>query len=516
MAKLHLNNRLIQGDIVNKNQRFSKCALAIAVASLFPITTYAADLDPETRIKQLEQMMQQMQQQRAEQDKQIELLTKELVGIEQQVSQSKIVKSEEKGKSEGSPVYAAFKDGLVFDDASGNWKLQINGRIQADYRDYADSDWRKDTFSIRRARFGGTFTFLKDYAVRVEGEYANANDGSKGTTALTYGYLDINWWKQAKIRIGQFKPFFGLERPFSTNFTDFTELSLATNNGAIFNSTYDRGIMVFGDPLPWVNYNVYAVNGTGQNNDELNNTATNAGVVTKVDNTKDVGLRVNANLAKLLSIENTVIHVGASYSDGSVAYSSMTGTGIAQSTEANGVSFFNVAGLQNADADRKRQGIETALSYGPVKLQSEYIVSNLKGTRTGVDYDNDIKAWYVNLNWMLTGESYADSYKSGVFGRMKPKNNMTMAKDGWGAWELGLRYSKFDASDFENMLPIANAGTAFTAKADAWTAGVKWIMNPNARIMLNYIRTDFDTPITVAGKQDDREDAIVMRAQYDF
>jgi phosphate-selective porin OprO and OprP len=41
-------------------------------------------------------------------------------------------------------------------------------------------------------------------------------------------------------------------------------------------------------------------------------------------------------------------------------------------------------------------------------------------------------------------------------------------------------------------------------------------MTPNARIMLNYIRTDFDTPITVAGKRDDQEKALIMRAQYDF
>ena len=119
-------------------------------------------------------------------------------------------------------------------------------------------------------RFGGTFSFLKDFAVRVEGEYANEAIGSKATTAMTYGYLDYTRWKGAKIRAGQFKPFFGLERSYSTNFIDFAELSLATNNGAIFTSTYDRGVMVFGDPLPWLNYNAYLVNGSGQNNDDVN------------------------------------------------------------------------------------------------------------------------------------------------------------------------------------------------------------------------------------------------------
>ncbi|HSH98941.1 MAG: hypothetical protein ACAH07_03460, partial [Methylophilaceae bacterium] len=106
--------------------------LAILSALLIgsPIFSANADDDAETRIKKLEQMVQQLQQQRSEQDKQLDLLTKELVGIENQVSQSKIAKTEDKGKSQGSPVYAAFKDGLVFDDGSGNWKLQMNGRVQ--------------------------------------------------------------------------------------------------------------------------------------------------------------------------------------------------------------------------------------------------------------------------------------------------------------------------------------------------------------------------------------------------
>jgi phosphate-selective porin OprO and OprP len=488
------------------------CAFALALTSALPALSYAEQSDSEARIHQLEQMMQQLQQQRAEQDKQIELLTKELVGVENQVSQSKITKTEEKGKSQGNPVYGAFKDGLVFDDGSGNWKLQVNGRVQTDYRDY-DPEWKSDTFSVRRARLGASFTFLKDFTMRVEGEYANTNDGSKGTTALTYGYLDYTHWQGAKIRAGQFKPFFGLERSDSTNFTDFTELSLATNNGANFNSTYDRGVMLFGDPTPWLNYNAYAINGTGQNNDDVNNV-------------KDVGGRVDVNFASLAQIKDAVIDVGGSVSQGSLSFSSATGS-LTQATEANGATFFSVSGLGLGNpaptSHRDRWGLESALAYGPVKLQTEYIGSSLEGWQGKTHFDNDIRNWYVNLNWLVTGESYADSYKSGVFGRIRPKHNFD-DKDGWGAFELGLRYSKFDASDFESLLTNAtktsscpaSATTCYTSEADAWTAGAKWIFNPNARLVLNYVHTEFDTPIKLNGRVSDDEDAVVLRAQYDF
>ncbi|HEY3326208.1 MAG TPA: porin [Novimethylophilus sp.] len=487
---------------------------AVAAALVLPTLSLADDsvTDANARMQQLEKMMQQMQQQRAEQDQQLQALSKELMAVQDQLAQAREGKMAEKGKSTGNPVFAAFKDGLAFEDSTGNWKLQINGRIQADYRTYDPTEWKNDTFSIRRGRFGGTFSFLKDFAVRVEGEYANDNTGAKGTTALTYGYLDYTHWSGAKIRAGQFKPFFGLERTTSTNFTDFTELSIATNNGSIFTSTYDRGIMVYGDPAPWLNYNAYVVNGTGQNNDDVNDS-------------KDIGGRINANFANLADIKNAVIHVGASASTGNIGFSTSAGNSISQVTEANGATFFSVTALGGHNrADRTRWGLETALAYGPVKFQTEYIDANFEGKRVGTAlltpnnttiFDNDIKVWYADLNWLVSGESWSDSYKSGVFGRIRPKHNFG-DKDGWGAVELGIRYSKFDASDFKALLPVATASTALTSEADAWTAGAKWILNPNARIVLNYTHTRFDTPITINGKVDDNEDALVLRAQYDF
>lgn len=477
-----------------------RARLAFIVLAAFAPSGYAEE-DSAARIKQLETMMQQLLDQRAEQDKQMQIMAEELKAMQQQMANGKEERVKEKGKSEGVPVYAAFKDGLVFEDGTGNWKLQLNGRVQADYRTYDPTQWKNDTFSIRRARFGGTFSFLKDFAIRVEGEYANDNTGAKGTTALTYGYLDFTRWKGARIRAGQFKPFFGLERSYSTNFTDFTELSLATNNGTLFTSTYDRGVMVYGDPLPWLNYNVYVVNGSGQNNDDVNDA-------------KDVGGRINANFANLANFKNAVMHVGASASKGSIGFSTSTGSSISQATEGSGATFFSVTGLGNSKADRSRWGLEGALAYGQLKLQAEYIDANLEGRKTAI-YDNSIKVMYADLNWLVTGESWADSYKNGVFGRVKPKRNFD-DKEGWGAFELGLRYSKFDASDFYGLIKADVDAKKYTTEADSWTAGAKWIFNPNARVVLNYIRTRFDTPIIVNGKQDESEDVIVLRAQYDF
>ncbi len=516
---------------MNQLSHFKYKIITVGVLAIFSMVVRAEETDPAEQVKKLQQMVQQLQQQRLEQDKQMELLTKELVGVENQLSQSKIVKAEEKGSSKGAPVLANFKDGLVFEDGTGNWGLQLNGRLQADYRSIDPKDWKNDTFDIRRARLGATFTFLKDFAVRVEGEYSNTNDGSKGATALTYGYLDYKHFPGAKVRIGQFKPIFGLERGESTNFTDFQELSLATATGASFNSTYDRGVMLFGSPLKGTYYNLSYVNGSGQNNDAMKNG-------------KDVIGRAAINIADIAEWKQSVVHFGISGSENTIQKSSASVTGndtaLSTYTEANGITsntigytnttatkFFSTTAFNDPSIDKSRLGFETALAYGPVKLQGEYINTNFSGnTFAGSKVDKDIDAWYASLTWLVTGESYSDSYKDAMFGRIVPKHNFAYNQDGFGAIELGLRYSSFDASDFNTTakgcvvgsgcLTATTATAAVTNKADAWTAGAKWILNPNARILLNYVYTSFDTPVLINKFSSDTEKAVTMRAQYDF
>ena len=503
------------------HMKFWLSLIFLVLHSAFIMPAYSEDNDSLARIKQLEAKMELLQQQRADQDKQLELVTRELVGLENQLSQSKIAKTEEKGSSKGSPVYATFKDGVTLEDGTGNWKLAINGRVQADYRKFSPDVDAADTFSIRRARLGGTLTFFNDYVARVEGEY------SGGTTTLTYGYIDINKFPVAKIRLGQFKPSYGLERAMSTNFTDFQERSMGD---ALLGSTYDRGVMVYGSPTPGFNYSLAYLNGTGTTDE---NNAKSDG--------KDATMRLTGNLSELMSWQNSVVHFGGFYADGNQGSRRVAGVVPTGITDARGLSFFQttcsaaacggttVANGLKSDVDRTRGGLETAVAYGPVKLQSEYIRVKFDGK----GFSRQISDWYASAVWNLSGESFSDIYKEGVFGRLKPKNNFKEGATGWGAFQVGLRYDQFDGSDFKKTGNAAGTGILLNAptstidgllvatnQAESWTLGANWILNPNVRLMANLIRTNYDTPITVRvnGQNDtlEHEDAITMRAQFDF
>lgn len=413
-------------------------------------------------------------------------------------------------KKKASEVKASFKDGITWQSGDGDNKMSINGRIQLDYKDF---DWSEnkstgtnandaDTYDIRRAYLGAKGTFNKYYDWEVTADFA----GQSNSSHLDVAYMNVKWWKQAQFQFGQFKMPFSLEERTSSRFIDFQERSF--NNNASLTPGKERGVMVHGTPFKGVNYAVAFSSGQGKNTNETDIR----------EDGKDIILHADTNIAEIADIKDTVIHLGASYTNGDLP----TGHAVsAQRTVARGAEFFKPAGFNGDNVERTRTGLEGAFTYGPVKFQTEWTKSNFDGkSAANVSYDRDIKAYYAEVLWLITGESYADSYKGGKFDRIKPKNDFNPSGSGWGAFEAGLRFSKFDASDFQ-LAAINAAGTGVLAagqtnEADAWTIGLKWLPTANSRFLLNYVDTDFETPVTVNGVTEDSEKAITMRAQFDF
>jgi phosphate-selective porin OprO and OprP len=415
-------------------------------------------------------------------------------------------KQKEETKSE---IKAKFKDGITWESADKSTSISVNGRLQLDYRNFGGADAiDADTFDIRRAYLGAKGKFYDNYSFLVQADFSSATGG----LALDEAWVNIAWWKPAQFKIGQFKMPMTLEDLTSDLFTDFQERSLI--NAQLPGK--ERGAQVWGEPKAGINYALAVSTGQGKNVNDVNNS---------VDGNDVIG-RVAVNFAQLMDNKDAVFHLGGSFSDGTIPVTTLS----SGRTEARGIAFFNTAAFTGTDVDRTRGGLEGAVAWGPVKLQSEYFNVNFEGTSAaGVNYDRDIEIYYANVSWLITGEKYADSYSGGVFGRLRPKANFKPGSDGLGAWELGLRYTNFDASDFATTNAVgtgvlAGSGTTTTStnKADSLTLGLKWTLNPNTQLSVNYIDTSFDTPVVVTpgapggATTTSDEKALNFRAQFDF
>ena len=447
--------------------------------------------------------------------------------------------SEAKKKTAITPK---FNNGIVFENEDKTTSFKVGGRVHADYRSFdnnisdsksnaqlapagsvsaANAGNESDTFDIRRARIELSGKFYGAYEFLISTDLAGTSAGNT-TSVLDQAWLNVNWWKEAQFRFGQFKTPMNLEKVTSSNNIDFQERSyvnqLAPNE--------DRGAMIWGIPKVGTTYAFAITNGEGAKN---RNDAD-----PRVDKVEYVG-RGTVNFAEIMGNKEAVYHVGAAASYTELAKA--TGNGYLSGTsnvrtEARGLNFFALPAIAPAagvsgEVERTRYGVEAALAQGPFKVQSEWIRNTFKGDITNTSkFDADIDAWYVEALWLITGENYADSYKDGAFGGIKPKNNFEWGK-GPGAWEVGARYSKFDASDFDTNALASATGTALNGvtridkrnnsfEADTWTVGVKFLPTANTRFLLNFVQTNFDDPILIAGKREDKERAITMRAQVNF
>ena len=504
------------------NSGFARTTLSLLVAAAFIMPgAVLAQTDSDEKIRKLEEG--------------IDSLKRELEEVKSQTQDAKDKAAQVEQRLESQGVQARFNEGVIFEDPRSDWAVRVSGRAQLDFRHYQQDDVLADDFSMRRIRLGAGVTLYKDYTVYVEGEFASGD--ATGTTQqqmrASLAYIDINWWKPARIRLGQFKPQIGLEQTLLDLQGDYMERGLQQNildgNGI----NYDRGIMVSGAPVPGTWYAVMVSNGTGQNLEEKQ-----ANVQEANSDSKDVTVRGVLDFAKIFSVDNAIFHIGAGYKWGEQTNSTANpfAAPVAR-TEARGITFFtpqafSAAGRNVSNIDRKLSAAEVLLAYGPVKLQSEYWIAEYSGSRylpgPQVDFSPKINAGYVSAMWLITGESYADFYRDSIPQKIKPRNRFSFGPDsGWGAWEVGLRYSFFDASDFKTTNPVSTGQlggsvsttpvvTTSTNKATAYTAQLKWIHNTYVRTLLDYVRTDFDTPVTANGKTINHEDAIMMRVQVDF
>jgi len=155
-------------------------------------------------------------------------------------------------KKNGEEVITSFKDGISWESADKEFKMSINGRAQADYRQFiSPSAAKANTFDIRRAYLGVKGKFYKNV------EFEATADFAKSTTVMTDYWVNLNYWEHAQLKLGQFKMPMGMEELGSSRFINFQERSMAMS----LVPSFDRGIQLHGIPSKGIYYALAVSNG---------------------------------------------------------------------------------------------------------------------------------------------------------------------------------------------------------------------------------------------------------------
>ena len=463
-------------------------------------------------------------------------------------------------------------------------EAKVTGRVHFDarvidnsYNAIADRDSASvgDNFEIRRARIGVVGTINKDIAYEIVGNGVGGTTNWIDTAWANYGFN-----KKTQVRVGRFKQPFSMEEQSSSNNVSFMERSY----GNQMVPGKRLGAMMHGEPMPGLTYGVSVYQ------DGFNEITNQDSIGTKQ------AARLTLNLAQLNDIKDTVLHVGLGYTggDSKVVPTNSTNTqeSVSQTTRATIVALRSENRGQNniyraqiggdklylgsdygqsannaITINQKLRGLELAGARGPFKFQMETFNSKYNASGTIEDLSSasvadsavsmgvQVKAQYIEVMYNITGESFAESYKGGNFGGIKPKTNfMTdyggVVGNGKGAWQVGFRTSKY-TSDAPNTATcsgvaggscevgvsgtgsytsssVAHSRVQNTETATTNTYALNWILNSNARIMFNYAETKYGQSIilldvnkattgtAIASGTTDKERVFSVRTQINF
>jgi phosphate-selective porin OprO/OprP len=391
----------------------------------------------------------------------------------------KQAEAEQAEQEEQSEWRTYWKDGLRVESKDGKIKTRWGGRIQLDWASIeSDGDMENaltdediggedgplegNGVEFRRLRFYSRGTLYDTMGYRLQIDFASQN------VALKDAYLDfikVPYVANNVLRIGHAKEPISLDELGSSNNITFMERALPV---LAFAPSRNTGLLLKNNIL---DKRLLLEVGGYYNTDDGGNTFNN------FSNT-NVSARVAGT--PWYRDKSHLLHLGLGYShqfrnddksDARLRFRARPESHITDVRLVDTGRFF----ADGADLFNP----ELALVYGPFSLQGEYFWVNTDAS--AVD-DPTFTGWYAYGSWIITGESRPYSQTGGTFGGVKPKNNFYFGQPGWGAFELGLRYSRLDLTDSDIK----------GGEEDNITVGLNWYLNPAVRLMFNYVYADLE------------------------
>ena len=348
-------------------------------------------------------------------------------------------------------------------------EMMIGGRIMYDM-----AVWKNTTNDVATQTSGTEFRRVRFYnSGKIYGnvKYKLQLDFAGGEIAFKDVWMELNKLPiKGTLRVGHFKEPLRLEALTSSKYITFMErsfpiaMSAERNSGAMYHTT-------FGERLSLQTAVFREGDAFGNDKESTNN------------------VNITSRITYLaINDGNKLLHLGVANSirkNAEKTYRFSTRAENHLGNKLTSVSFDNVD-------ETNILGGEFAYVNGSLFLQGEYLQTTVSGMN-----ETELSSYYGQISYFLTGERRTYKNSLSGFGSVKPNNNY--GENGWGAIELAVRLSSMD-------LTTANAGTL-----EDFTVGINWYLNPNTRIMLNYVMGEM-----INGEKIITENAVMMRVQLGF
>ena len=362
---------------------------------------------------------------------------------------------------------------MVFSNAQTTEKeVKFGGRIMYDMATWGAEEFDNTGAEFRRVRLysSGEIYGTVKYKLQL--------DFSAGKISFKDVWMELNKLPvKGNIRVGHFKEPLRLEALTSSKYITFMErglpiaMSPERNTGAMYHTTIGKKLSL--------------QTGIFRQSDDFGN-----------DKTANNNINITSRASYLaINDGNKLLHLGVANSkrksnDKSYNFSSRAENHLGNkliSVNKEQVNYVNI--------------FSGEMSYvnGPIYLQMEALqttINLIPEIERSFIINHEIISYYGQVSYFLTGESR--SYKNSLsgFGRVNPKNNY--GENGWGAFEVAARFSAINMEEDGSLEDI--------------TIGLNWYLNPNTRIMFNYVKGEMVNElgaITI-------ENAVMMRVQLYF
>jgi len=412
-------------------------------------------------------------------------------------------------KDAGPPLTAGWNGEHFFiRSPDGQFSISPYGYVDTDYRAYKGDGAPPDTFVLRRARFGfqGNYGSHFDFALLTD---ANATSGA----IVRDVYLNVRIRPEFQFQAGQFKEPFAQETGIGATNLDFVERGLQAMLYPCAGTAYRcPGMTIHGDiDHGVIQYWAGAFNGRN-------------GVALNATNEPEFVGRI-----RFYPFRNTKSFMREFAFGGSIGHSRSRGLSGDQSF--NGTlpdatyAFFPYLHI---NGPIERYNGEVTYIKGPWALRGEYDQLQQQRYGTGSEQVGGLgfltlpgigaKAWNIATTYLLTGEKRPENgtprVKHPLFGPDTPGGTGR----GWGAFELGVRYSGIQAN-----APAANFLNFYTPEfvpqydyhTDQISFGINWYMNYWIKYQFNVNIDQLKQP-SVTGQEPQNFFVLMQELQFRF